>query len=44
MGARSELVVIPGADHGSAEFDQAPLHERTLEFLASLARREHARR
>jgi len=43
-GVRAELVVIRGADHGSAEFDQAPLHERTLEFLASLALREHARR
>jgi acetyl esterase/lipase len=41
-GVRAELVVIPGADHGTAEFDQQPLHERTLDFLASLAVGGHA--
>jgi acetyl esterase/lipase len=36
-GARAELVVIPGADHGSPEFDQQLLHDQTLAFLASAA-------
>jgi acetyl esterase/lipase len=35
-GARAELYVIPGADHGSPEFDQPPLHEATLSFLRSV--------
>jgi acetyl esterase/lipase len=35
-GARAELIVVPGADHGSAEFDQQPLHDKTLAFLASV--------
>lgn len=36
-GARAELVIVPDADHGSPEFDQQPLHDRTLAFLASVA-------
>jgi acetyl esterase/lipase len=35
-GTRAELIVVPGADHGSAEFDQQFVHERTLAFLASV--------
>ena len=35
-GARAELVVIHGADHGSPEFDQQPLQDKTLAFLASV--------
>jgi acetyl esterase/lipase len=34
-GARAELVVLPGADHGTSEFDQDYLHETTLDFLRS---------
>ena len=35
-GARAELIVVPGADHGTAEFDQQLLHDQTLAFLASV--------
>nr|WP_296768887.1 alpha/beta hydrolase [Rhodococcus sp. (in: high G+C Gram-positive bacteria)] len=35
-GARADLVVISGGDHGSAHFDESDLHERTLTFLQSL--------
>lgn len=36
-GARAELIVVPGADHGSAEFDQQSMHDKTLAFLASVS-------
>jgi dipeptidyl aminopeptidase/acylaminoacyl peptidase len=35
-GARAELVVVPGGDHGSPELDRQLLHGRTLAFLASV--------
>lgn len=35
-GARADLVVISGADHGAPEFDQEALHEQTLTFLESV--------
>ena len=35
-GAPADLVVVAGADHGSPEFDQQPLHDQTLAFLASV--------
>jgi acetyl esterase/lipase len=35
-GARSELIEIAGGDHGSAHFDEPPLHETTLTFLRSV--------
>ncbi|HUC59603.1 MAG TPA: alpha/beta hydrolase [Streptosporangiaceae bacterium] len=34
-GARAELVVVPGAGHGSPEFDQPGMHDRALAFLES---------
>lgn len=34
-GARADFVEVPGADHGSAHFDQTPIHEATLAFLRS---------
>jgi acetyl esterase/lipase len=37
-GAQAELLVLPGADHGSPEFDQQPLQDKTLAFLASVVR------
>lgn len=36
-GARAEFIAVPGADHGSPEFDQQLLHDRTLAFLGSVA-------
>lgn len=35
-GTRSELIVVPGADHGTPEFDEPPLHEGVLDFLAAV--------
>ena len=35
-GARAEFIIVPGGDHGSPEFDQQFLHDRTLAFLASV--------
>lgn len=35
-GARAELIEIPGAGHGTAEFDQPSLHEATLTFVRSV--------
>jgi acetyl esterase/lipase len=32
-GAHAELLVLPGADHGSPNFDQPDVHEATLAFL-----------
>ena len=34
-GAEAQLLVVPGADHGPAHFDQPPVHEPALEFLRS---------
>ena len=35
-GARAELVIVPNAGHNSPEFDQPPMHARTLAFLSSV--------
>jgi acetyl esterase/lipase len=37
-GARAELVVIEGANHGAPEFDQPAMHQQTLDFLESVAK------
>lgn len=36
-GAQAELIIVPGADHGSAEFDQQSMHDTALAFLASVS-------
>lgn len=35
-GSRAELIVLPGADHGSPHFDQPEVHAATLAFLRSV--------
>jgi acetyl esterase/lipase len=35
-GSRAELIVLPGADHGSPHFDQPQVHAATLAFLSSV--------
>jgi acetyl esterase/lipase len=35
-GAHAELVIVPNAGHNSPEFDQPPMHAKTLAFLSSV--------
>lgn len=37
-GARSELIVVAGANHVAVEFDQPAMHQQTLDFLESVAK------
>jgi acetyl esterase/lipase len=37
-GARAELIVVEGANHGAVEFDQPAMHTQTLNFLESVAK------
>ena len=37
-GARADLIVVEGADHGAVEFDQPAMHTQTLDFLESVAK------
>ncbi len=37
-GARAELIVIEGANHGALEFDEPTLHQQTLGLLESVAK------
>lgn len=37
-GARAELIVVSGANHGAIEFDQPAMHQQTLEFLESVSK------
>ena len=34
QGVSSELVIVEGADHADPEFDEQPVHDVTLAFLA----------
>ncbi len=37
-GARAELIVVEGANHVAAEFDEPAMHAQTLDFLESVAK------